>query len=325
MKTYFELSLNGRDWWKPWLVFWFLFLLLYVPLLVLQGRSSPPRSSVGAYLAIQLVFILVMTLLSAVFTVVFLRILLPRLSIAGEAFAFRGSIGELLKIYLVGFLLSVVTLGIYLPWYTRRITAYLVSQTAYKGVSLEFLGRGGRLFKYFLLALLLPLVAVVALVTAVAVAARGFGSGAAAASGIAALVSILILLLMVPFMYLCYKWYVNVRWNDVTIAWHTSFWPSVFFLLGQIALTVITVGIYAPAAILRAYGYFSARTVLNGPNGEAGRLGFEGPLGKGFGLIWGQTLLTLVTAGIYAPWAYANVGRWMMKATYHEGAPAAAT
>lgn len=324
MKSYFEFSLQGRDWWKPWIAFWVLFVALYVPLVAIQGRNAPPQGNAGVYLAVQLLFMLAMMLLSAVFTVVFLRLALPRLSIAGDAFAFQGSIGGLVKLYLVGYLLTIVTLGIYFPWYLRRITAYLASQTGFRGTSPEFLGKGGTLFKYFLLALVLPVI-VMSIAIGV-VAGLGYaGDGGSGLVGLGMLTFLLILLIMAPFYYLLYKWLVNYRWREVTITWRTSFWPSVYFLFVQVVLSLITVGIYAPAAFLKCWRYFSERTALARPDGEAGHLGFEGAVGQGFGLFWGQALLTLVTLGIYAPWAYANVGRWLMKGTYFEAAAATAT
>jgi uncharacterized membrane protein YjgN (DUF898 family) len=51
--------------------------------------------------------------------------------------------------------------------------------------------------------------------------------------------------------------------------------------------------------------------------GGAERLagGFDGPVGRGFLLLWGQTLLVLITLGIYSPWAMARVGRWFAEHT----------
>ena len=40
------------------------------------------------------------------------------------------------------------------------------------------------------------------------------------------------------------------------------------------------------------------RTVLTNDGVEVGRLGFEGGMGQGFGLLWGQILLSIVTLGI---------------------------
>ena len=322
MKTHFEFTLQGRDYWKPWTLFWILFLALYIPLVALPGRIDPARMNPIVLLPLQLAFSLAMTLLSAVFSVVFLRLALPKLSIGGEAFSFQGSIGELVKLYLAGFLLSVVTLGIYLPWYIRRVTAYMVSQTGFKGTRPEFLGKGGRLFKYFLLSLFLPIL-VVSVFIGIAVGLSYGGNREATAAVTMVLTFAVMLFILPPFYYLFYKWFVDLRWDGVTVAWRTAFWPSVYFLFAQLILSLITAGIYAPAAFIKCWRYFSERTVLAGPAGELGHLGFDGSVGKGFGLLWGQALLTIVTVGFYAPWGYARVGRWLAGGTYFEPAAAA--
>ena len=36
MTSRFEFTLRGRHWWKQFLLYWVLFLVLYVPLLLLQ-------------------------------------------------------------------------------------------------------------------------------------------------------------------------------------------------------------------------------------------------------------------------------------------------
>ena len=82
--------------------------------------------------------------------------------------------------------------------------------------------------------------------------------------------------------------------------------------------TLITVGIYWPAAALRLYAYFVGRTVFERSGQRIGRLGFEGKIGKGFGLIWGQGLLCLITLGIYIPWGYSKVLRWIAGNSYYE-------
>jgi uncharacterized membrane protein YjgN (DUF898 family) len=323
MRNRFELALTGRDWWKPFLGFWALFLALYVPMLLLQ-RWFPAQEKPLPYFLLTLVLLLGVTAISAVFTVVFLRIVMPRLSVGGRAFAFKGSIGKYLGMSLGRMALSIVTLMIYLPWYMRRVTAYLVSETSFDGTAPEFRGRGGRLFVIMLLSLWLPVIAVsvaVGVVAGLSIGATGVG---AAAGVVPAVMAAVMLLCMIPFAYLTYKWYVNLAWKDVVMIWKTTFWRSCLFILGQVLLTLVTAGIYGPAAFLRLYRYFAGRTVIERDGRETGRLGFDGSIGKGFGLLWGQGLLCLVTVGVYLPWAYARVGRWLLAATYHEAVQAPA-
>jgi len=90
-------------------------------------------------------------------------------------------------------------------------------------------------------------------------------------------------------------------------------------ILGQVLLTVVTVFIYfsartviqrAPAEVdsgstaAPAGGPMSAGAAEPGSDAaqggdEIGHLGFDGPIGKGFLLIWGQTLLTIITIGSF--------------------------
>jgi uncharacterized membrane protein YjgN (DUF898 family) len=331
MKTYFDFTLKGKNWAGPFIVYWIAILLLYTPfagISVISRRAQGGMVTPLVLLLVDLVLVVAVVVLAAVFAIVFLRIFLPKLSIKGNAFSFKGSIGKYLGLNVGGILLTIVTLSIYFPWYVRRITAYLVSETSFNGSNPEFMGKGGRLFTYYLLCVLVPFVVVgilIAVVFAVMIATGSLEVGLIAVRVLSALMGIVVFLILIPWIYLVYKWYVNIRWNDVTIAWKTSFWPSCGFILGQVLLIVITATIYWPAGFLRIYGYFVGKTVLSKGEAETGRLGFDGSLGKGFGLLWGQALLSIITLGVYIPWAYANIGRWLMSATYHQESAAAPT
>jgi hypothetical protein len=315
MKANFSFTLTGRDWWKPFLGFWLLFLMVYIPEVTLPQWGLIDTGMTGVYFIVLLVFLVLLLVVQSIFTIVFLRIMLPKLSIDGKAFSFRGSVGKYLGMNLLGLLLSIVTLTIYLPWYMKRITAYLVSETGFDGAAPEFKGKGGRMFVYYLLGLWVPVIVICVLLALVF--GVGFTSGSAPGMAFGALLTALLLVLVMPALcYLMYKWYVNLAWKDVAITWKTRFWPSVGMILGQILLTVITIGIYWPAAYLRLFRYFTARTVLSRGDQEIGRLGFEAK--GGFGLLWGQALLSIITLGIYIPWACARVGRWISAGTYCE-------
>lgn len=318
MKTYLNLALRGRDWWGAFLIFWVLFWVFYVPLLLVGRMSGWSREQPGLVVLLVVVCLLGIIVVTAVFSIVCMRIIVPKISVDGNSFGFHGSIGRYLWLSVSGILLSIVTLTVYLPWYLKRITAYVVSQVSFKGSTPEFLGRGGKLFKYLVLALWIPVAVLIALV--VVFVGLNATNAANVSRALTPAVAVVELIVLVPWMYLTYKWYVNIRWNEVAIAWRTTFWASCGFILGQLLLTLITLSIYWPAATLRIYRYFSERTLLTNAGGVVGRLGFDGSIGKGFGLLWGQALLSIITLGIYVPWAYARIGRWLLGATYYEPA-----
>ena len=130
--------------------------------------------------------------------------------------------------------------------------------------------------------------------------------------------SLVFFVVLVPFIYLVYRWYVNFRWKDVSITWDTSFWPACGFILGQLLLTIVTIGIYWPAALLKLFRYFADKTVFTRGETVIGRLQFEGDLQKGFGLLWGQALLSVITLGVYIPWAVEKAGTWVASSTCYE-------
>jgi uncharacterized membrane protein YjgN (DUF898 family) len=275
---------------------------------------------------------IILTIAQAIFTILFLRIMFPKLSIGEHAFAFRGEVGPYIGMNVGGILLTMITLGIYMPWYMKRILSYLAGETTINGASPSFDGKPGKLLKYIFLALWIPLIVIIVLGVVIGLASLSsdIDTGATSATTLASFVTLVTVfvafILLIPFMYLLYKWIVDFHWNDLSIQWKTRFWPSCFFVLGQLLLTLITVGIYWPAATVRLFRYFTNATIVTRGEAEFGHLVFDGGIGKGFGLLWGQALLSLITIGIYLPWAYARISRWVFDSTtvdHAEPTPAA--
>jgi uncharacterized membrane protein YjgN (DUF898 family) len=322
MDSRFEFSLEGRDWWKPFIPFWIVYLAYLA--MSLAPRYKPGLEAGGArfwgYFALTMAFLFILVIAQSILTVVLGRIFAPKLSLAGHRVDFDGEVGAFVKLNVVGFLLSLITIGVYLPWYLRKIMAYLAAHVSVEGNKASFDGKGGRLFKYCLLSLWLPII-VVTVLFILAAKAWGFPSGGSP-SLMTAVLSIFLFLVLVPFIYLTYRWYVDFTCSGIHVAWKTEFWPACLFLLGQLALTIITVGIYWPAAILKCWRYFAEQTVLTRGEEELGHLGFDGKIGSGFGLFWGQGLLCLITLGFYIPWGYARMSRWLIGATVYSGTAA---
>lgn len=318
MKSSLALNLHGRDWWQLYLPFWIMYVALTVIIQLTGSSSAWGKAHTGLSVLVQLALFLVLYIVIWIFTILVLRMAAAKLSYEGESFSFQGKIGEFIWLNVVGCLLSLVTIFIFAPWYARRVTDYLASNTSWKGTNLTFMGRGGRLFVFMLIGFWAPLIAlIVVIVLSVGLSRTMQDGGSGGPQLITMLVTFFfVLYILLVFLYLFYKWAVDVSWKDIRVRWNTRFWPSFGFILGQVLLTVITLSVYWPAAYKNLYRYFTARTVLSRGDIEIGHLGFEGI--KGFGLMWGQTLLTIVTLGFYAPWAYGNVGRWLVGGTFVE-------
>jgi uncharacterized membrane protein YjgN (DUF898 family) len=316
MKRSFDFTLEGRKLFPLFIAFWIPFLILEV---VLSRQNMRMGASAGfGEAAPSLLGSLGIFLLSVLFQIPFMRRLVPAVSYDGNPFGFKGSIGRYFGLNLLGLFLSIITAGIYYPWYMTRITRYLVGETSYREAPLRFEGKGGRLFVIVLLTLLLPVIAVSVLVAVTTI--RWGDISHAFYNPAQVLLFVLMALILLGFLsayfYGVYRWlFTNLRYEDHALRWNTEFWSSVAYIWVQALLSLITVGIYAPAAYIRLYRYFTNRTVIDRAEQPFGKLAFEGQVGKGFGLLWGQGLLSLITAGIYIPWAVARVGKWYLSNT----------
>jgi uncharacterized membrane protein YjgN (DUF898 family) len=232
------------------------------------------------------------------------------LALDGEAFRFESDACAYLKGNLYRLFLTVITAGFYGAWYARYYVSFFVERTHYRGRSFVFGSRPRRLFAIVALTLALPLGGFTALQ---ALSPRLFSAG----GGLAATYGVLVYLLGVPFSYLLLKWIVELRWKSSRTYIHAEFPAAIAQILLQHVLTVATAGVYLPAAALSLYRYFVERTAMVGID-VSKRAGFDGSLLRGFGIVWGQLVLSVVTAGVYWPWAYARIVRWLAGHTYLE-------
>jgi len=325
MKENFSCSLTGKMWCKQILLYVVFCLVTIIPPEIALMKITTTEKS--AVLASTILFVIVMFSLFAImvawFTIVFSKLLYLTISFKGKTFTFTGKAGEFIKLYLVQFLLTLITFGFYSPWYTKRITDYMVSHSEYNGEKTIFLGKGSKLFKYFLLALLIPVIIWAGLFGAIIGIIRLSStnlnpSQVALFSILAVIVYILIFIIIIPYMYLEYKWLFNMKWKNIFISWNTKFWSSCFFILKQVLLTLVTLGIYWPVLTIKTWRYFACKTVLIENNEEKVHFGFEGKTGKGFCFLWGQTLLCIITLGFYFPWAYAKCLKFLINNTFFE-------
>ncbi len=321
----FQCSLTGASWFPVYLYFYGIFLVYagFIAAAMVLDIQKVSKSAAVPELFVQFlplfcllaVFLLLLFFTPAVM-IFFMRKIIGSLSLEGEPFSFAGKPWRFLGMNIGYGLLSLLTFFVFSPWAQMILTRYLVREISFRDQKLDFQGRGWTLFLILLATILIPFLLFFAAVLAIVLA---LGSGAADHPAATPALTVLLYVLLIPLVYKVYQWYMNgLRYSNLRVKWSTEFWNSCLFMLGQLLLTVITAGIYWPAALIRAYRYFSGRTeVLDGDIVRA-RIGFDGQTARGFLLIWGQALLTIVTAGIYLPWAYAKCMKWFAAGTVYE-------
>lgn len=129
------------------------------------------RGYVIAYLAIIIftfsqtyfrVFGLVMYLLMLLITPYVIygawRYRISRTSWRGIYFSFNGDMKEFFALFVPHFLLSIITFGIYGPWFRVKIEKYLFSHTYFGQYQFDFEGNGNKLFKINFIGIILTFI-----------------------------------------------------------------------------------------------------------------------------------------------------------------------
>lgn len=325
MKNYFQFKLNGKQVLPVWLLFMVLFLIPYIFVQIkIQGfksHSADPHEAMQAVGGIFKWYGVMIFLLVVEYSILFFfaKLVIEAIEFKETSLQFIGEFGQFLKILIPGFILTIITLGIYGPWFYADMCRFFARNTSHDSNSFEFKGTGGDLFLIVLLAVILPMIALIAGI--VIFSFKNLAQGTSTAPSHIALMpiimSIMILVIFIPYIYFIYKWLVNFKFKEYSIKWRTDFWSSVGKIAIELFLSAITVGIYLPLAGLKLFSYFSERTIASSES-VSKKFGYDIEPMDDFLFIWGQYLLTIITLGIYYPWAFCKIMDRVVGKTYAE-------
>ena len=308
MKNYFGFTLTGKKLLPIWLIFYILCIVPYVVLIMKLKNIQPGTTPSGMIF----IFLFLLILIAFFITFYLAKIMIENIQYNGKPIIFNGKFGKFVLLILGGLVLSVITLGVYIAWFIRNMHRFFVNNSELENVSFKFQGKGGRLFVILLLTIFLPIIVLTIVMTKLFVINPGHVSADSMY-----IQQFITLIIMIPYMYFVYKWMVNIDYKNYNIKWETKFWNSCGKLALEILLSVITVGIYYPMAMIKLYKYFTEKTIAQ--SGEIRRkFGFDADNISDFLFIWGQILLTIVTLGIYYPWAISKIGTRILKRTFLE-------
>lgn len=307
MKHYFAFTLTGKKLLSVWLLFLVLFIIPYGIIIRqmtgMQSGDMPPFGLVGG--------LIILVFIAFIIAFFITKLMIENLQYKETNFEFNGSFGEFVGKVLLGSFLTMITLGVYSAWFVRNMHRFFVDNTRYKNEAFSFKGKGSTLFVILLLTLIVPMAIVMGIIISQTVA----GGGETPVS-LAYIQPIITWIVMIPYLYLAYKWMVNVNFKTYNISWDTDFWNACgkFFL--ELFLSIITLGIYAPLAYVKLYAYFTRKTVVKTDGEVKKRFGFEEDNMADFLFMWGQILLTIITLGFYYPWAMCKMGTRFLSRTF---------
>lgn len=233
------------------------------------------------------------------------RVTMESIAYDGESVMTDYNFGRYMGYVVWGSLLTVITMGVYAPWFVVRLTRYLLENSSWRLRPFGFLAKPMDLFAIVtLVAVLLPLVFVVVL--------RWMMSDMPMLmEGVALYITIAILLIafvlwMAYYCVLVSKWMIDLSCGDRRAVCRVSTGAATTYLAGQIALTILTCGLYAPMLELRLMQYLAYHTEV-GEEGDVQRFGMMLRPWRdwAFVLLWG--LATVVTLGLLLPVYYSKI------------------
>lgn len=231
--------------------------------------------------------------------------------IAPQSFRFRfhGKGGALFFVIMKNMLLTLVTLGIYMPWAKTARRKFVWSSIELHGQRLSYTGTGKELFYGYLKVA----VAYFVLFGVPALAGRADKRVGVVLQVVASLAIVFLL----PYAIWWSRAYVLSRthWRGVRFHLTGSAKPYAKTWWRGIPLTLITLGLYTP--------YLNNRLRMQMTN--ATHLGtqpfrYDGQGSVLFGIWFKGLLLTIVTLGIYGFWMQANIQRYYVEHTTIDGA-----
>ena len=304
MKKYFDFTLTGKKFLPVWLIYYIVILLPYgFYMYKTIGQAQPGNTN-----PMLLLFFFGIIIVAYIITFFILKISIEHVKFNNSKISFDGKFLSYLGKMLLGLLLSVLTLFIYMPWFIRNITRFFVNRSSLDGEKFEFKGKGGTLFLIISLSVFVPII-----VLSIFFHKQMIGINQNFVYPL--ILQGVMMIVMIPYMYFVYKWMIDIKYKNYHVIWQTNFFKSCGKILIEILLTMITLGIYMPLAYLKLFKYFSERTIAKKDSSSL-QFGYELDAKNDFLFIWGQLLLTIITLGIYYPWAYSKIGKRVLSKTY---------
>ena len=323
VKKYFSFNYPGEKLLLIFVVFYAIILVPYVITIFSVIDSGGDFENFDFMRSLQFLVALYLWIFIVALASILLRIFILKKFVRAtryhnDNFDFTGSIWKFLFICIRDFILSLASFGIYYSWFMENIFSFIFSNIKLLGQPFEFMSKGGVLLRIFLIYYLVP-IGIYYYLYYTTFLSNMIGFDTEDIFGMYLQMSGMILLLyvlLIPFWYNALKWLLNLEHEGREICLHDDSWSSLGIIARELIISLATFGIYFPAALIRLYIYFVSHIGISGQEGT-NFVRFEDILvNKGFKYIWGQLLLSIISWGIYFPFAVCRIIKWFANKTY---------
>lgn len=223
--------------------------------------------------------------------------------------SFEGKFSDFIKIVLFSFFLNLITILIYFPFYITRLVKFFFSNTKYKEKRFEFLGEGFALFGIILFLYLIPNIAFKYIIDKLWLDLNF--------KNVIIIIGVSIVFLLISCAYFFYllKWFINLRYYEYDITFNTKSAGTISFIFFQILLSILTLFLYLPMALVKIYRHIISKIKIDDYSENITKLTSDFDIKESYKFIGRQLLLSLVTVGIYLPWAFCNIAKYILERT----------
>lgn len=313
MKSYLNFTLKGGRLLPVWIAFFFFFMVPYYFLIGELNELTGADVPAGGPSKLFFLYLAVMLAMAYIFVFYFAKFVIQSIEFEGKKVICNYHSGKYIGIIISGLVLSIVTIGIYIPWFMKNMHRFFANGALYNSHKFAFKGKGGKLFLIMTLTIFIPFLLVGIVLFSILESKIDTQS-----PDFLPVYQLIVMFSLIPNVYLVLNWMVDIRYKDYIFRWDTEFFPATGKIAIELLLAVITFGIYFPMAYLRLYRYFIAHTKSNIINGQQILLGYDGDQLSDFFFMWGQILLTVITLGFYYPWAFSRTVQRVLTQTYLE-------
>lgn len=217
-------------------------------------------------------------------------------------FSYHGSASALFALILKHIALTIVTLGLFIPWAKTERRKYVFQNVEIDGHRLRYHGTGRELFFGYLKA-----VAAYLVVIALPLAVRAvFGDSAAV--GVQFVMGLVLLAVIPGVIYSAGRYLLSrTSWRGIRFGRQAGAGPYASAFLKGYILTVFTLGFYAPVWMNRLYRIETTRSYLGSLS-----FGYDGSDKEAFSIGLKGILLSLVTCGLYLPFYQAEMLKFQL-------------
>ncbi len=255
-------------------------------------------------------------------------IFINTLSLDGKKFKSDLAYSSLFFVIFANILLSIITIGIYIPWGYKAIIDKIVKNIEYEGKKcFKFTSLASKLFSFIVISIVTLSIVTFALVLSIVVMYK-YGDLVALMFLPFIIFPILIVLFFSFIAVICaiqvftIDWAINLKMDsevkNATYTLNINASSAILFYLGQTLLLVITFGFYIGAYMMNIYNYFVSRIVEKTDGKITGNLRFIKPTDRGASFLLSQVIMSMMAFGFYSPFALVEYSKFFVNNTYLE-------